>query len=244
MTWTPHELFAIRRAPFAVVLAAAVAASSCRSTGAGPTASTAPAPAPAPTPPVSAEQSEQAAIERARADSVRYPYTEADVHFMTAMIGHHSQAIVMSGWAPTHGASRSVQILAERIINAQQDEIVSMQQWLRDRRQPVPEAKAGPMKMMMGGMEHEMLMPGMLTDEQMKQLDAARGPAFDRLFLTFMIQHHKGATSMVQELFNTYGAAQDETVFKFANDVNVDQTTEIARMEQMLALAKLGWTAP
>ena len=69
----------------------------------------------------------------------------------------------------------------------------------------------------------------------MHQLDQARGPEFDRLFLTFMIQHHKGAVSMVQDLFGSYGAAQDETVFKFANDVSVDQTTEIARMEKMLA---------
>jgi len=88
---------------------------------------------------------------------------------------------------------------------------------------------------MANGMEHDMLMPGMLTDEQMHQLDQARGEEFDRLFLTFMIQHHKGAVSMVQDLFGSYGAAQDETVFKFASDVNVDQSTEIARMEKMLA---------
>ena len=84
-------------------------------------------------------------------------------------------------------------------------------------------------------MEHEMLMPGMLTEEQMHQLDQARGAEFDRLFLTFMIQHHKGAVSMVKDLFGSYGAAQDETVFKFATDVSVDQSTEIARMEKMLA---------
>jgi uncharacterized protein (DUF305 family) len=71
----------------------------------------------------------------------------------------------------------------------------------------------------------------------MKQLDEARGADFDRLFLTFMIQHHRGAVSMVKDLFSTYGAGQDETVFKFASDVNVDQTTEIARMERMLATA-------
>jgi uncharacterized protein (DUF305 family) len=172
--------------------------------------------------------------ERARADSLRYPYTAADVHFMSAMIGHHAQAIEMSRMAPTHGASPSVRTLAERIINAQQDEIATMQQWLADRHQPVPEAKAGPMKMMMDGMEHEMLMPGMLTDAQMKELDQSRGAQFDRLFLTYMMQHHRGAVSMVQSLFDSYGAAQDETVFKFASDVNVDQTTEIARMERML----------
>jgi uncharacterized protein (DUF305 family) len=100
------------------------------------------------------------------------------------------------------------------------------------------------MKMKMGGMEHEMLMPGMLTEDQMRQLDQARGPEFDRLFLTFMIQHHKGAVSMVQDLFGTNGAAQDETVFKFANDVSVDQSTEIARMEKMLAASGHGAGAP
>jgi uncharacterized protein (DUF305 family) len=184
---------------------------------------------------LAASQSEQAAIAKAQADSAEYPYTAADIHFMSGMIGHHAQAIEMAGWAPSHGASSSVRILAERIINAQQDEIVTMQQWLRDRRQPVPEADAKGMKMVMDGVEHEMLMPGMLTDAQMKELDQSRGAEFDRLFLTFMIQHHRGALSMVKDLFSTYGAGQDELVFKFASDVNVDQSTEIARMEKMLA---------
>ena len=179
-----------------------------------------------------------------KADSVRHPYTAADVHFMSSMIGHHAQAIVMSKWAPTHGASASVQTLAARIINAQQDEIATMQQWLRDRLQPVPEASATGMKMMMDGVEQEMLMPGMLTEPQMKQLDAARGPEFDRLFLTFMIQHHSGAVSMVKDLFDTYGAGQDEIVFKFASDVNVDQSTEIARMQKMLGLTRKAHFAP
>ena len=185
-------------------------------------------------------QSEAAAIAQARADSLRHPYTEADIRFMSGMIHHHAQAIVMARWAPTHGASPAVQRLCDRIINAQQDEILTMQAWLRDRRQPVPDATATGMMMNMGGMEHEMLMPGMLTDEQMKQLDAARGPEFDRLFLIDMIQHHKGAVSMVKDLFDSYGAGQDEVVFKFASDVNVDQTTEIARMEKLLASVALG----
>ena len=91
------------------------------------------------------------------------------------------------------------------------------------------------MKMTMAHGEHTMLMPGMLTAPQMTQLDQAKGSEFDRLFLTFMIQHHRGAVTMVQDLFGTPGAARDETVFKFANDVSVDQSTEIARMETMLA---------
>jgi uncharacterized protein (DUF305 family) len=175
-------------------------------------------------------------IAKARADSIRHPYTQADVDFMTGMIAHHAQAIVMSRWAPTHGASPSIQTLASRIINAQTDEIVIMQRWLRDRRQPVPEPSAAGMKMVMNGTEQVMLMPGMLTEAQMHELDQARDSTFDRLFLTFMIQHHKGAVAMVKELFSTYGAGQDDLVFKFASDVNVDQTTEIARMGRMLVL--------
>jgi uncharacterized protein (DUF305 family) len=175
--------------------------------------------------------SDSAAVVKARADSARLPYTAADVQFMQGMIHHHAQAIVMSRWAPTHGASPAVQTLSARIINSQQDEIATMSQWLRNRHQSVPDTTASGM-MMMGG--HQMLMPGMLTEEQLAQLDAARGPEFDRLFLKFMIQHHTGAVSMVHDLFETAGAGQDEKVFKFASDVNVDQTTEIARMKQML----------
>jgi uncharacterized protein (DUF305 family) len=169
-----------------------------------------------------------------RADSLRHPYTQADVDFMSHMIGHHAQALVMAGWAPTHGASPSVRTLAERIINAQQDEIASMQRWLRDRGKPVPEVSPTGMGMQ-GHVHHQMLMPGMLTEAQMRQLEEAKGPEFDRLFLTFMIQHHNGAVSMVKDLFGTTGAARNEAVFKFANDVSVDQSTEIARMQRMLA---------
>jgi uncharacterized protein (DUF305 family) len=194
--------------------------------------------------PARGQAADPQSIARARADSARLPYVAADIHFMSGMIGHHAQAIDMSRMAPTHGASAEVQRLAERIINAQSDEIKLMQTWLRDRNQPVPEAKAGPMKMKMNGMEHDMLMPGMLSEEQMKQLDAARGAEFDKLFLSFMIQHHRGAIGMVKELFASYGAGQDETVFKFATDVNVDQDTEIARMERMLASRILGIELP
>jgi len=195
------------------------------------------------TQPAAEAQGEAAAIAQARADSARHPWTEADAKFMSHMIGHHAQAIVMANMAPTHDASPAVRILAGRIINAQRDEIATMQRWLRFRRQPVPEAVPG-MKMVMDGVEHVMLMPGMLTEAQMAELDRARGKEFDRLFLTYMIQHHRGATAMVQELFGTYGAGQDETVFKFASDVNVDQVTEIERMQRMLADLVFGGTSP
>jgi uncharacterized protein (DUF305 family) len=162
-------------------------------------------------------------------------FTAADVHFISGMIGHHAQAIEMARLAPTRAGSEPVRTLAARIISTQQDEIALMQQWLRERGQPVPEARpTRMMTMTMGGMEHEMPMPGVLTDEQMRQLGAASGNEFDRLFLTFMIQHHRGAVAMVTELFRNNGAGQDDAVFKLASDVNVDQTTEIARMQRML----------
>jgi len=188
----------------------------------------------APQPSSAATQSEAAAMAQAKKDSVTRPYTQADIDFVTGMIAHHAQAIKMAGWAPTHGASPSLQTLCARIINAQNDEIHLMQAWLRDRGQPVPEPNPDGMMMSMNGEQKPMLMPGMLTPEQMKQLDAARGPDFDRLFLTGMIQHHEGAVTMVHDLFETYGAGEDELIFKLASDINIDQTTEIARMQRML----------
>ena len=168
-----------------------------------------------------------------------HPWTEADVRFMSMMVGHHAQAIEMSRLAPQRASSAAVKRLAERIINAQQDEIGTIQQWLRDRGQSVPDAAHA-------GMHHggHHAMPGMLTAEQMQQLERATGAEFDRLFLQRMIQHHRGAVDMVTELFGSHGAGQDETVFKFASDVNVDQTTEINRMRQMLAELTFGTTSP
>jgi uncharacterized protein (DUF305 family) len=193
----------------------------------------------APHPSAAVSQSEAAALAQARKDSVNRPYTDADIRFMDGMIAHHAQAIRMAGWAPTHGASASIQTLCGRIVNAQNDEIHLMQAWLRDRGQPAPEPNPEGMMMTMNGEQRPMLMPGMLTEDQMKRLDAARGPEFDRLFLTGMIQHHQGAVNMVHDLFETYGAGEDELVFKMASDINIDQTTEIARMERMLFMMSL-----
>jgi uncharacterized protein (DUF305 family) len=174
--------------------------------------------------------------QKAAADSGRPPYTAADVHFMQGMIHHHSQAVTMARWAPTHGARADVLRLCERIDVAQRDEIVTMQRWLRERHEmaPEPDFKTGTASMPGMANMGPMLMPGMLTPDQMTQLDHASGPDFDRLFLTFMIQHHQGALSMVQTLFDSEGAGQDEDIFKFASDVGADQTAEIDRMHNML----------
>jgi uncharacterized protein (DUF305 family) len=163
-----------------------------------------------------------------------YPYVAADVHFMTGMVAHHAQAVLMASWAPTHGAGIPVRLLCERIVVGQTDEIGLMRTWLGDRGEKVPSPTATRMHMVMNGQEHDMLMPGMLSDEEMAELNKARGAEFDRLFLTGMIKHHYGAIDMVDELFGSNGAAQDEVVFKFASDVWADQSTEIDRMKKML----------
>ena len=192
-------------------------------------------------PQTEARTSDLEALYWARQDSARTSFTEADVHFMTGMIGHHAQALIMSRLAPTHGASEAVQTLAARIINAQQDEIATMQRWLRERGQPVPEVHIDGLDLMIhgagghGGHHDHTDMPGMLSQAQLEELDAARGAVFDRLFLEYMIQHHGGAVVMVDDLFAVDGAAQDGAAFKLAADIHAEQTTEIARMEQMLA---------
>lgn len=251
----------------------------------------------------------------ARRDSTKLKFTEADVDFMTGMIGHHSQALIMSSLAKPNNASRSVQTLAARIINAQKDEIAIMQRWLSDRNQTVPQVKIEGLNLIItpgttpslifteeaviagldrstaveehtmhaadkekpeemqdrmhnqmeemvnrssnmshmanngtgekeemehSAMGHEMAMhdhsgmPGMLSQIQLEELASTKGKDFDRLFLRYMIQHHAGAITMVNELVSIDGAAQEVSIGKLAGDINVDQKTEIERMRLML----------
>lgn len=176
------------------------------------------------------------ALYRARTDSARRRFTPADVAFVNGMIHHHAQALVMAAWAPRNGAGDAVRVLAARIANAQRDEIALMRQWLADRGQPVPALHGAPPDLVVHDPTgHAHAMPGMLSAGQLAALRDARGVAFDRLFLRLMIQHHQGAVAMVDALFATDGAGNDEAVFALASDVHADQTTEIARMEQLLA---------
>lgn len=178
----------------------------------------------------------------ARVDSARMNFTQADVDFMTGMIAHHAQALIMSRLASENGASRSVQTLAGRIINAQADEITLMQKWLRDRNQPVPEVHIDGLALVIHGQDdhthnamlHHHDMPGMLTPHQLEELAESEGRDFDRKFLEFMIGHHRGAVIMVQELFNTNGAASGTEAFELASGINAEQITEIERMKLML----------
>lgn len=192
-----------------------------------------------------------------QAEPARGRFTEADVRFMVGMIAHHSQALEMTALLPGRASHPAIFTLADRIERSQRDEIHQMETWLRLRGQPLPAGggdHAGHEAAGLhaghgapsGGAHHPApagdpahaahgSMPGMLSPEQLASLAAASGPAFDRLFLELMIQHHQGAVSMVRDLFATDGAGQDTEVFRFASDVQVDQASEIARMERLLA---------
>jgi uncharacterized protein (DUF305 family) len=173
-----------------------------------------------------------------RPELVRQPYSQADVDFMAGMIPHHAQAVLIAGWATSHGARPDIQVLCERMVVGQRDEIEFMRNWLRDRGQAVPPRDATHHRMKMNGVEHDMLMPGMLSPEELAQLDKARGTEWDRLFLTFMIRHHEGAMKMVADLFASYGALQDDDVYTLASDIHADQEIEIERMEKLLSSLK------
>ncbi len=155
---------------------------------------------------------------------------------MSRMIAHHAQAVLIASWAPTHNASAELQRVAERILVSQRDEIEWVRYWLAEKGEPMLQRTSAPPRIPMPihEMDHDQLMSGMLTDAQIATLDPARGAAYDTLFLTLMIQHHEGAIPMVNALFDSPGAGQDETVFRFASDVFSDQTTEIARIEAIL----------
>ena len=155
-------------------------------------------------------------------------FTEGDARFMQGMISHHAQALEMTELLEARTESDAMRQTARRIELSQEDEIEMMQDWLRDRGQEVTaiDAHHAP-----GAMR----MPGMLTDEEMESLAAADGVAFDRLFLAGMIKHHRGALTMVENLLDQRGAAQDSQLFAFTSDITADQTAEINRMDAMLA---------
>ncbi len=162
----------------------------------------------------------------AATDLSRVRFTEADTKFMQGMIGHHAQAVEMVALIPSRTQNPYMKLLGQRIDISQADEMNMMRGWLEARGQaiPGPHAHHEP-----GGM-----MPGMLSADEMAALAAAKGEAFDRLFLMGMIKHHMGAITMVDELFKTPGAGQDGEIFAFASDVDSDQRMEIDRMGAML----------
>ena len=154
-------------------------------------------------------------------------FTAADVMFMQGMISHHAQALEMTVLVETRSNREAMELMAERITLSQEDEIAMMQGWLRDRALVVPDVETH------HAAEFE-LMPGMLTVEELAQLEQAEQFAFDTLFLELMIEHHAGAVTMVENLLDQPGSAQDSLLFAFTSDVTADQSSEIDRMNAML----------
>ena len=159
------------------------------------------------------------------------PHTEEDVEFMQGMIHHHAQALRMTALVPKRSTSRDVELLARRIDVSQESEIEQMRTWLLERDEPAPALHR------LHGHAHgsgQVLMPGMLTEKELRRLTAAKGARFDRLFLEYMIRHHQGALTMVADLYES-GSGQESSVDAFARHVDADQQIEIIRMQQMLA---------
>lgn len=217
-------------APAAALLLPLVAA--CSSPGAVREQATAPPPATSLVQPGAPGQA-TLAVDSAPQGERPAVHSEADVRFMQGMIAHHAQALVMTAMVPDREPSEGLSLLAQRIEASQKAEIGLMQQWLRRRGEEVPSID-DPHRHHAG---HGMLMPGMLTDAQLDEMRAAAGPEFERLFLSYMISHHEGALTMVDELFAAERAAQDVETYRFASDVDADQRMEIRRMRAMLRSA-------
>ena len=156
---------------------------------------------------------------------------DVDVAFMQGMIHHHAQALRMTALVPERSASPQVELLAKRIDISQEGEIEQMTDWLKQRGEAAPELHRIHGHAHGGG---QVLMPGMLSEPELQQLEAASGVEFDRLFLELMIRHHQGALTMVEQLY-AGGGGLESSVDAFARHVDSDQQIEIARMQGMLA---------
>ncbi|MPZ87878.1 MAG: DUF305 domain-containing protein [Nitriliruptorales bacterium] len=159
-------------------------------------------------------------------------HTDADVRFMRAMIPHHLQALRMTSLVPARSEREDIPLLAGRMDAAQAEEIAFMQRWLEDRGEEVPDQGSGHEHD--GASDSGELMPGMLTEGELTQLQEATGAEFDRLFLEFMIGHHEGALVMVEELLSSDGGQEPE-IFQLASHIDSDQRIEIGRMHGILA---------
>ena len=155
-------------------------------------------------------------------------YSLGDIQFLRGMIPHHSQAKEMSALAQDRTNNTIVLAVAARITLSQDDEISMMQGWLVDQGLDAPSEDVHHQP----GFER---MKGMLSDEQMEELAASTGPEFNRLYLEYMIDHHQGALDMVEMLLGQRGSVQDPLLYEFTSDVTSDQTSEIERMDLLLA---------
>ncbi len=153
---------------------------------------------------------------------INQEYNNADVQFARPMIPHHRQATVMAELAADRAESEEVKALAEEIIAAQQPEIDTMNAMLEKWGRGMGMGEGG----MMGGMN------GMMTPQQMTELENASGGEFDRLFLRMMIAHHEGAVEMARA---EQADGQNPQAIELAKQIESTQTDEIERMQDMLS---------
>lgn len=161
-------------------------------------------------------------------DLANISYSLGDIQFLRGMIPHHAQAKEMSALAEDRTNNAAVLAVASRITLSQDDEISMMQGWLRDQGLEVTAEDVHHQP----GFER---MAGMLSNDEMDELAASSGPEFDRLYLEYMIDHHQGALDMVEMLLDQRGSVQDPLLYEFTSDVTSDQTSEIERMDTLLA---------
>lgn len=161
-------------------------------------------------------------------------HTHADVDLVKGVIAHHAQALTMEGMTQAHGASPKVLLLAAEMETSQREKVQALQAWLKERGEAVPvvadghaDHDHGVTGSGAGAADHAQI-KGMLTEDQMEELAHARGPRFDRLFLSYMIQHHQGA---VTSLENIHGVAPD--VAALAAALVTDEKALIVRMQGM-----------
>jgi uncharacterized protein (DUF305 family) len=165
-------------------------------------------------------------LSSAEIDELDVPgYTDADVAFVHGMIAHHEQALAMTAMVADRAERDDLALFAERIDVSQRDEIAQLEAWLTQRGELEPGEPH---------IDHDELMPGMLSDEELAHLEGASGRPFDELFLQYMIRHHEGAVAMVEELLTGGFGGQEPALFQLAQHVELDQQVEIARMKQVL----------
>lgn len=210
-----------RAIPLVLLLAANVASAAC--------APTPPPPGGTRSAPAEASSHGHATPASGAASATPLP---PDAEFLHHMIPHHAQALQMTSLVPERTTRQDLRMLAERIAVSQRDEIAQMEGWLRREGHPVPAADTGSHGAHAPTAEHAE-MPGMLTQQELARLAAARGASFDRHFLEAMIRHHEGAIAMVQQLF-ARGGAQNAQLYTMASDIESDQRLEIARMRALL----------
>jgi len=155
---------------------------------------------------------------------------EADALFATMMIPHHAQAIAMADLALAQATDAKVKALAAKIKGAQGPEIARMSGWLTGWGVPIPgPAKDNGMAGMPGMSEQT---GGMMSKGQMTDLGAATGPAFDRMFLAMMVEHHQGAVAMAKDQL---AQGSNPEAKRLAQSIVDGQSTEIDEMNSMMA---------